>query len=348
MSCYALFRNPDESHYYCVKQCDDNIEKFLSISQLKNKKGFVFAPFRANANCPIVVIRADEISKHIVDNDFSATYSLCNDANIVEEQKKYKDTFNIFHSALKDNHFEKLVLSRFCSQHIDCNNINYKSLFLKACCLYPHQFVALVCVESIGVWLMATPETLLAQNNNMWSTMALAGTQKIDENNVVNVQKLVWGEKEKREQQVVSNYIANCLEKQNIKYTCNKAKTIVAANLAHLQTNFSFTLKSHHEAISLLNVLHPTPAVCGIPKDKAYNFIIENEGYDRKYYSGFAGLFNVDNVDTHLYVTLRCLNINNNNEIAFYAGGGLLKDSVESLEWNETQNKMQTMRQLFY
>ena len=54
-----------------------------------------------------------------------------------------------------------------------------EELFLHACRLYPHQYIALVNMEHAGTWLMATPEVLIEGDGLNYHTMALAGTQKM-------------------------------------------------------------------------------------------------------------------------------------------------------------------------
>jgi isochorismate synthase len=86
-----------------------------------------------------------------------------------------------------------------------------------------------------------------------------------------------------------------------------------------------------------------------MPKDATRDFIINNESGERNYYSGFSGLLD-PNGDTRLFVTLRCMQIEGESEATayrLYAGGGLLKDSQCQAEWEETEAKMNTMRQLF-
>ena len=56
----------------------------------------------------------------------------------------------------------------------------------------------------------------------------------------------------------------------------------------------------------LVEALHPTPAVCGLPKQEAIDFITANESIDRKYYSGYCGPWNVGG-KTALFVSLRCI-----------------------------------------
>jgi isochorismate synthase len=91
----------------------------------------------------------------------------------------------------------------------------------------------------------------------------------------------------------------------------------------------------------LLQALHPTPAVSGLPKEEAFRFIEENEGYDRLYYSGFLGMLDAER-ETGIYVNLRCMHIAHDS-LTLFAGGGLLASSSLEDEWEETEYKLKTM-----
>ncbi|MGC1633197.1 MAG: chorismate-binding protein, partial [Gelidibacter sp.] len=141
-------------------------------------------------------------------------------------------------------------------------------------------------------------------------------------------------------------------------------KTVKAGNLLHLQTEISMYLKPEASALKpILEALHPTPAVCGFPKEKAKAYIIQNEGYPREFYSGFMGelhlketlkrntnrrnvennAYNVQKSVSSLYVNLRCMQIKNQN-IYIYVGGGITKDSNAEAEWQETVHKSQIIK----
>ena len=136
-----------------------------------------------------------------------------------------------------------------------------------------------------------------------------------------------------------------CLEQFTDDFREEGPRTVRAANLVHLRSDFTFKLADNNKIGDLLQALHPTPAVCGLPKREAFKFIVKNEHTPRRYYSGFMGP--VAQEDTHLYVSLRCMNIDG-DVCHLYAGGGLLKDSVEEQEWLETEAKMETMKKLLY
>ena len=99
---------------------------------------------------------------------------------------------------------------------------------------------------------------------------------------------------------------------------------------------------------NLVLLLHPTPAVGGLPKTNAISFINENENYNREFYAGYLGEMNYyNNSESDLYVNLRCMKIQKNKdnfEANLYIGCGITKDSIPENEWFETVNKAMTLK----
>lgn len=211
-----------------------------------------------------------------------------------------------------------------------------------------------------GYWLGATPETLLKVERNRFSTMALAGTQLYK--GEIDVE---WETKEVEEQLFVTDYILESLENiqgvENIQ--ASRPYSAKAGNLLHICTDISGHLKNSENLKELIDALHPTPAVCGLPKEKALGFILENEDYNREFYSGYLGELNLKtetrrnsnrrnqenqqfssiSLKTELFVNLRCMKLKAGNARIF-VGGGVTKDSNAADEWMETVNKSQTMK----
>ena len=198
---------------------------------------------------------------------------------------------------------------------------------------YPSAFCYLFYHPKVGTWLAATPETLFQSNGNNFQTMALAGTQPFKEGEVH------WLSKEKEEQQIVTDTIVQQLQGYAEKFEVSAPQTVQAGKVMHLCTMIKGKIKEN-KAFEIIQRLHPTPAVCGYPTDKAHKFIIENELYNRQYYTGYCGW--VSNNNQALYVNLRCMQITA-NETFLYVGGGITKDSIPEKEYEETQNKAQTM-----
>jgi len=198
-------------------------------------------------------------------------------------------------------------------------------------------FIALVYTPQSGLWLTSTPEILLAGQGSEWQTIALAGTMPWADD-------VVWSDKNRQEQRYVASYIAQVLQPFTNHIEEQGPYTARAGHLAHLRSDFRFAM-SDRLVGPLVEALHPTPAVCGLPKEAAFRFILSHEHHDRSYYSGFMGPLDLDS-HTHLFVTLRCMQLFDDG-YRLYAGGGLLSDSEEELEWQETETKLDTMRNLF-
>ena len=176
----------------------------------------------------------------------------------------------------------------------------------------------------------------------------------------------VWNDKEKEEQQMVTDYIVRSLESSVDKLNLSDVKTVKAGKLLHLQTNITGTFNFQQSNFkNVLNKLHPTPAICGIPREEAKQFILENEKYNREFYTGFLGEINMSqktlrntgrhNIEnnayatikkvSNLYVNLRCMQLKNDRAI-IYVGGGITKDSNPESEWIETVNKTNTIKKV--
>ena len=255
----------------------------------------------------------------------------------------YSIDFANYHAQLENDAFRKIVLAR-CADEKMPEGVEPMELFYRACALYPRLFIALVDTPKSGCWLTATPEILLEGLGSDWRTIALAGTMKLEGDQLNGEgESLTWSTKNIQEQRIVATYITECLEQFTSDFREDGPRTVRAANLVHLRSDFTFRLSDHAHIGNLLQALHPTPAVCGLPKREAFQFIVRNEHTPRRYYSGFMGPLGTD--ETHLYVSLRCMNIDHDT-CHLYAGGGLLKDSILEQEWQETEAKLETIRKL--
>ena len=348
---FALFRQPYARECTLISGpvsiCND-------IEQLTDAQGFVMAPFAPTQQEPVVVIHPEKMLRGLRPDTIDANSivvaldELPAPAEHTDARGDYHADFADFHAQLSSGSFQKLVLARSvvwpreepvaktmsgdgrsASQHLQ--------LFQQACMRYPRMFVCLVFTPQSGLWLAATPETLLAGEGDRWQTMALAGTMPWQEN-------IAWSDKNLQEQRYVATYISRLLERFTDDFAERGPYTTRAGHLAHLRSDFLFSLPHSASIGQLISMLHPTPAVCGLPKEEAIRFILGHEHGERSYYSGFMGPFGL-NGSTHLFVTLRCMRIFS-NACRLYAGGGLLTDSVEEQEWQETEAKLDTMRRL--
>lgn len=250
-------------------------------------------------------------------------------------------------SSIRGGDFQKVVLSRNEILHIQPEKLNIGEVYVRAMETYKSAFCSLVFLPKEGsIWLGATPETLISKSKNSFATVSLAGTQKLDDD--FDLREVTWRQKEIEEQALVSRYIINCFKKIRLReFNEIGPKTIKAGSLAHLSTEFKVDLSAvdvPNIASTMLKLLHPTSAVCGMPHGSALEFILRHEGFNRSYFSGYLGPVNIDG-RTDLFVNLRCINIRK-NALIFYAGAGITRDSVPTKELEETKAKMQVMKQV--
>lgn len=245
---------------------------------------------------------------------------------------------------IQNEEMEKVVLSRNSLESLP-SSFSPLAAFELMQKEYPRAFVSLVSVPGVGTWMGASPEILVSINQDqIFHTVALAGTQPA----VENVADAIWRQKEIEEQGMVERYILSCFKSLRLReYTEVGPRTIIAGNLMHLRTDFKVDLKEvafPTLGSDMLALLHPTSAVCGLPKGPALQFILTHEGYDRGYYSGYLGPVG-SSTGTHLFVNLRCIELLQ-RQVILYAGAGITGGSDPQKEWQETQHKMQTMRKI--
>ena len=354
----VLYRQPFAETYICIEQTAHEPVLLSSYDSIDKHSGFLFAPFALSGDSPIIVISPDRVEEMPVlksdDSDADIPAAVVADEDETRNRQCYAEDFRSCHINLLNDKFQKIVLARSCDEMFCCGEVQEErlssiatTLFHRACRLFPRQFVALVSSPVCGYWLMATPEVLLKLKNREGRSMALAGTMKAESVPTADIENgnvSCWSDKNKEEQQIVARYISDCLSPYVDKLSQSEPHTIVAANVCHLQTDFEFTLKESSSLGKLVAALHPTPAVCGLPKSVTCHHIMANEHCHREYYSGFAGPLNIDDA-TSLFVSLRCMHIMP-DRFRLYAGGGLLRESSEEQEWQETCAKMQAMRKL--
>jgi len=353
---FAIYRKPGHSPELVVQQ-DGLPETFETLTGLNGRSGFVMAPFQCNDRHPVVLIRPDftfQGKTHLINylksqqtavssgmNNSAQQNSFDESITINEGYTLYKAAFELFQKALHAGSCEKIVLSRTLQLPLPAD-FSAGALFGIACAAYPDAFVYLCHTPVTGTWFGSTPELLLSGENGSWQTVALAGTRRIKDSE--SNWESDWDAKNIREQHIVTAYLEKQLRIKNLIGSISEPYTVRAGQLMHIKTDFRFQMSEQGNVGDLLDFLHPTPAVCGYPKTEACRLILAHEGYDRAYYSGFAGPLSM-NGTTDLYVNLRCASLSDKG-LVFYAGGGLMPDSELKSEWEETEVKLQTLLSL--
>lgn len=267
------------------------------------------------------------------DNDSDELYFKKENPYVLEKQE-YVRQGNVLISTIKNIGIRKTVLSRI--KEVDFDESKSLELFYLLEQKYPEAFIYLFSDSNLGTWIGASPEVLLRKINQNGFTISLAGTKKSTDTDI-------WTRKEKREQAYVTEFIEEELKSLNVSQI-EKSETYeyVAGPVKHLKTDFSFTFKDQ-SIDEVIQRLHPTPAVCGLPQNLSLEVIRQIEPHSREFYAGFIG--EVNNQNASIYVNLRCCQILP-GKIYLYLGGGYTFDSNPEMEWQETENKSRTILDL--
>lgn len=339
----VFYRLPGDTFFTFMRQ-DKPVKTFSALDELPRNGGYLIAPFEASEKDSLVLVEPDEVRKIRVGKPEKS--NLATGADDEKSQRiDYARAFSSVHGMLENGVLEKIVLSRRLHVSISSTRESLtelgRSLFLRACTMRPECFVAFWWTQQTGAWLVATPEPVLETRGGRWETAALAGTLPFSEG-----APPVWSEKNREEQAIVARFVATSLQGLATKIEKSVTKPFRTGNIQHLCTRFCFGLRDDSHAITLLKRLHPTPAVCGFPRDEAMRVIAEEESSPRRYYAGFSGPLFFQG-ETHLFVSLRCMALTQCSA-TLYAGGGIMPQSSEQEEWEETQRKLSTMRELLY
>lgn len=337
---FVIYSKPNENSISAILQSNDTLNEIRDFSET----GFVFAPFDSGKS---VLILKDSFYETSLDYEVENLNIRADFVFDKTDEQQHKELIKKGIDSIREKQFEKVVLSRV--EKIENYYIDAVEKFQALVSTYPTALSYLWYHPKVGLWLGATPETLLKVKKDKFFTMALAGT-KLYQNDL----EVFWGEKEIVEQQIVTDTIVSTLKNiEGIKnIDISSRKTVKAGGLLHLRTDIEGDIGTASIG-EIINALHPTPAVCGFPREEARSFILINENYNRSYYTGFLGELNMESglnnkeKSSNLYVNLRCMQIEEGS-ILIYTGGGITIDSDPEAEWQEVLNKSRTMKNILF
>ena len=185
-------------------------------------------------------------------------------------------------------------------------------------------------------FLGATPELLCTVNGRELATEALAGTAR-----TADAAKLLRSGKDGREHRWVVDHLLAGLDRLAERVTAPPMPRLrELTDFVHLLTPISARLKPGVSAGDVLAVLHPTPAVAGVPSAEALRFLAAREGLRRGLYAGPVGLLGAGRAE--LAVAPRSALLRG-DRARLFAGAGLVEGSSAEEEWRETELKAAVM-----
>ena len=347
---FAAYRLPHSDAVRLLIQHDPTPNKVSITSELFSEKGFLISPFKENDKNSSYFIQPDLNYISTDYTDFEELINLASAPAIASpfdngsiSKKEFIVQVDKIKAGIEKGEFEKVVISR-----IKVVERSYRSklteIFQLLSSSYSNAFIYMFNVNG-QLWMGATPEPLICSHKNDLETVSLAGTKTFNPENL-NLRN--WSNKERIEQEMVTRYVEKTLDKFNIKnYLKVGPFTKRAGNLVHLRTDFTLDFhKINGQLGDLVQELHPTSAVCGLPKKAAMDHILAHEKHNRSYYSGFLGPVNLDE-RVLLFVNLRCMRVMP-DRLVLHIGAGITSDSVPEDEWAETEIKADTLLSIIH
>jgi salicylate biosynthesis isochorismate synthase len=241
---------------------------------------------------------------------------------------------------IRAGELEKIVLAREVEVHapVEHDPAAVVGLLREA---FPSCYVFAV-GRGDATFLAASPELLIRREGQRATTVALAGSTRRSADPAIDDhlgEALLHSDKDCEENAIVARRITRALEPRSVWVTAAPEPMLVrVANIQHLARPIRAQLASPIDAIELLALLHPTPAVGGEPLAVAEPLIPALEGFDRGWYAGPVGWTDA-NGDGEFCVALRCALLRG-RVARCYAGAGIVRDSDPAAELAETEIKL--------
>ena len=261
----------------------------------------------------------------------------------------YKQWCNIVEEALKNincGKIDKVVLARAVVFNL-ARDYDPTELLLQLRGQAPQAFHYCFQIESNHAFLGISPELLYRRFSRKIESEAIAGTRPRGltiEDDQRLASELRDSEKEQREHLMVLKRMERLLQKFcNTTERVSYLEPLQLRHVQYLQSKLCGTLLPEIRDSDLLPVLHPTPAVSGIPDQKACNIIRKLEPFDRGWYAGPVGWISKNQSEFAVGIRSGLLY---GRILRIYTGAGIVDGSVPDEEWREIEIKLQSWQYL--
>ena len=256
------------------------------------------------------------------------------------EQKEWLGNIESALAILETGEVDKVVLGRSTFLSFDTTP-NVFLLLRRLKEIEPFAYHFYIQLERGYAFMGATPERLYKRQHNLIQSEAVAGTcprgVTVEEDKALG-EMLLRSEKEYREHIMVRDDIKSILEKhcQYLEIS-DTLQLLKQSKVQHLYSQIKGWLLDNISDNDLLKLLHPTPAVGGLPRDRALQEIAKLERFDRGWFAGPIGW--ISNEAAEFAVGIRSAIINGQS-LRLFAGAGVVEGSVPELEWEEIETKI--------
>lgn len=263
------------------------------------------------------------------------------------ESQIYREAVASAVQRIHDGRLEKVVLSRALELHYDDEPLDPAAVYTNLMALNPTAYVFSVHDQSTGEYIMgASPELVIGVEDGRFSTHPLAGsasraTSSGPTDDVQAGEALMKSAKDRAEHATVVDDISRRLEPISQELTVPPAPSLVGTpQLWHLGTHITGVLKEGLSALDAARAVHPTPAICGTPRNAALEVIRELEPSDRGFYGGLVGWTDPDG-NGEWALNLRSGRVGPGTA-TLRAGAGIVNGSTPAGEHQETAVKLST------
>lgn len=344
---YALVERPGsvEPEFYVVDPFDNRGAIYLTGKYFDDFSGFVINNFELSKTLNAYGIPKAISARSLLDLDEAEipTQPKCMapSTNFSTDPIVYRaQAISIINSFENDD--QKTVLSHTLNVHTCSNPVEVATRYFKR---HPQCFRCVYYTPQTGSWIVASPELLLDYDAKeaVVKSMSLAGTRRRSPRDES------WDEKNMLEHNMVTQHIVSVLNEAGFDNLSSKQEDLPFNNIVHICHRIEG--RGNATLSRLLPTLSPTPALCGWPRERAYDQIKSVEAHVRGCYGGFIGVKSRD--WALLYVNLRCARIMHDYceeirtrfyDYTIYGGGGLTRRSNPESEWEEAKLKISSLR----
>ncbi len=287
---------------------------------------------------PKILITQDKQLLTIIVNDpelieyssSPATNFNIQESNEYPHQKQWQENVKQICQDIKNNYYQKLVLSRFKQITLDNSGFHQLTTSITA---RPSAYTLFWANSESEFFLSYSPETLFKIEQQLLTVDSLAGSAAPNEP--------LHTDKNLEEHRFVTQFLQQQLEKCCSKIQIQEPeKKVELPYINHLKTTLKGELHCNFNLANLIQDLHPTPAIGGVPKELAQQNIARFENFDRGLYSAPIGYLLPERIE--FLVAIRSV-VGKDNKLFSYAGAGIIADSNPQAEWEETKRKLEAI-----
>lgn len=255
----------------------------------------------------------------------------------------WRDQVGTAVESVKNGDLQKVVLAQSLQAEL-ASEFSVPDVLGRLAATYPECYRFMLTPSEGATFFGATPERLVSLRGRTVRTEALAGSTGRGDTPAEDewlAAELLDSEKDIHEHELVANAVRDQLEPYAASVRIGERAIRRLATVQHLKTSITAELADDEHILSLVEALHPTPAVGGLPPDAALRTIRETEAFDRGWYAAPIGWVDAAGNGTFA-VGIRSA-VASEQTATLFAGAGIVADSDPDREWDEVQLKYRPM-----